>query len=252
MPVGGILVIVGISLLAALFVFVLERLIPALRREPHNNVTVGIYAVIGITYGVLLGLVTVATWDTLEVALSNTYTEANALVQLDLYGHSLPEPEHAEIESLVKKYTIVVIKIEWPEMAHQQDSQQAWDLITQLRFLIEGQQPTAPAAVIRYQQALETVTQLGNARRERIDQATHGIPSLLWVILILGGFITTGFAYFFGIRSTRAHALVMFLLTLLIAGVLLVPYELNYPFSGAISVSPKAFQLALQRIDRIS
>jgi hypothetical protein len=44
----------------------------------------------------------------------------------------------------------------------------------------------------------------------------------------------------------------MFILALLITGVLLVPYELDYPFSGAISVSPKAFELALQRIDRLS
>jgi hypothetical protein len=61
MPVGGILVIIGLALLAAAFAFALERLVPAKRREPHNNVIAGIYAVIGITYGVLIGLVTVAT-----------------------------------------------------------------------------------------------------------------------------------------------------------------------------------------------
>jgi hypothetical protein len=112
-----------------------------------------------------------------------------------LYGHSLPQPQHAQIESLVKKYTTTVINVEWPEMARHRDSPQAWDLLTQLRFLVEDQQPTAPAAVIRYQQALDTVTQLGNARRERVDQATHGIPALLWVTLVLGAVITIGFAY---------------------------------------------------------
>jgi hypothetical protein len=252
MSIGGVLAIFGVALLAAAFVFVLERIIPAGRREPHNNIVGFIYAVIGITYAVLLGLVAVATWDTLETALANTYTEANALVQLDLYGHTLPQPQHAEIQSLVKRYAKTVINIEWPKLADHQDSPQAWNLVVQLRFLIEGQQPTAPAAVIRYQQALDTVVDLGNARRERIDQATHGIPGLLWASLIIGAVITIGFGYFFGPSSTRVHALVMFCLTLLITGVLLVPYELNDPFAGPVKVSPAAFQLALQRIDAVS
>jgi hypothetical protein len=251
MPVGGILAVVGLALIAGAIVFALEFLIPAKRRELHNPIVGYVYSVIGITYAVLLGLVAVATWDNLEVALDNTYSEANALVQLDLYGYSLPPPEHAEIESLVKKYTTVVINVEWPELARRQDSQQAWDLVTQLRLLIERQQPTAPAAVIRYQQALDTVVELSNARRERIDEATHGVPGLLWAILVMGAVITIGFSYFFGMKSRLAHAVVMFFLTLLITGVLLVPYELNDPFRGPVKVGPGAFELALQRIDTI-
>jgi hypothetical protein len=43
----------------------------------------------------------------------------------------------------------------------------------------------------------------------------------------------------------------MFSLTLLIGGLLLVVYELNFPFSG-IKVGPEAFQLALERIHMLS
>jgi len=251
MTIGGVLVVIGISLLAGAFVFALERLIPASRRQPHNDVIGFVYAVIGVTYAVILALVVVATWDTLDAAKADTFTEASALVQLDLYGHSLPPPEHAEIESLARQYARTVIDVEWPDLANHHASQRARAIYLQLQDAVQGQQPTAPAAVARYQQALDTVTDLGNARRERVDLATEGIPALLWVALGAGAVIAIGFAYFFGMKSTRLHALVMFSITLLITSLLLVPYELDYPFAG-IRVSPAAFELALQRMGHVS
>ena len=252
MPVWGYLVIIGSALLAAGGAFVMERLVPASRREAHNDVIGFVYAVVGVAYAVLLGLVVIAAWNTLDEAKANTYTETNALLQLDWYGHSLAQPEHAQIEKLVKQYTGLVINTEWPELAHQESSPQAWAVYDQLRDIVLAQQPTAPAAVARYDQALDATAQLGDARRQRIDESSEGIPSLLWAALILGAVVTVGFAFFFGMKSTTAHAIVMFCLALLFVTLLLVVYELNYPFGGVVTVTPEAFRLAWQLIQNIS
>lgn len=252
MPVVGILVIVGLSLLLAAGTFVLERLLPARRREMHNDVVGFVYAVVGVAYAVLLGLVVIAAWNTLDEAKANTYTETDALIQLDWYGHSLPQPQHAQVESLLKEYATVVIDDEWPELARKQSSPQAWDIYTRLRDLIQEQQATTPPAEARYQQALDASAQLGDARRERVDQSSDGIPPLLWGALILGAAITVGFPLFFGMKSTAAHALVIFSVALLVGGLLLVVYELNYPFGGLVRVGPEAFTLALQRLQALS
>ena len=103
----------------------------------------------------------------------------------------------------------------------------------------------------RYQVAVAAADQLGAARRERLEQSGEGVPPLLWLALLMGGVVTVGFAYLFGMKSTAAHALVMFFLTLLIGGLLLVVYEVNYPFSG-IKVGPEAFQLALDRMEQLA
>jgi drug/metabolite transporter (DMT)-like permease len=105
--------------------------------------------------------------------------------------------------------------------------------------------------VARYQQALDAVAQWGDARRQRIDESTKGIPELLWAALLLGGFVTIGFAFLFGIKSTVAHAVIMFFLTLLVAALLLVVFEFNEPFAGVVRVTPGAFQLALARMAQI-
>jgi hypothetical protein len=251
MPVVGTLIVISIAVVAAAGVVVLERVVPATLREAHNDVVGFVYAVVGVAYAVILAMVIVAAWTSLDQARTNTYTETDALLQLDWYGHSLPQPQHAEVEGLVKKYTTTVIDTEWPMLARHQASPQAWAVYTQLRSLISAQQPTAPAAVSRYQQALDAAAGLGNARRERIDQAAEGIPTLLWAALLLGGVITVGFAFSFGMKSRTAHVLIVFSLTLLMGSLLLVTYQLNYPFSGTAKISPDAFELALQRIQGV-
>lgn len=251
MPVWVILVIFGVALLAAAGVYGLEKVVPATQREVHNDVFGFVYAVVGVTYAVLLGLVVVAAWNTLDEARENTYTESNAVLQLAWYGHSLPQPQHREILQLATEYMELVINTEWPELSQQQSSEQAWSVSTQLRNLVQNQQPTRPAAVARYEQAIEAASQLDDARRERIEQSKEGIPTLLWAALVLGGFVTVGFAFFFGMKSTTAHAIVMFSLTLIVASLLLVVRELDYPFDGLVNVSPEAFQLALELIKQI-
>jgi hypothetical protein len=251
MPVVGILFIIGLALLAAAAAFTVERLVPAKKRQEHNDVVGFVYAVIGVIYAVLLGLVVITTWSTLEQARANTYTECDSLIWLDWYAYSLPQPQHTEIKDLLKQYTREVITVEWPELAHQQSSPQAWSTYQELHKLIAVQRPTTPADVAQYQIAVDAADQLGAARRERLAQSAEGVPPLLWVALIMGGVITVGFAFFFGMKSTGAHALVMFSVTLLIGGLLLVIYETNYPFAG-IKVGPEALQLALERMQELS
>jgi hypothetical protein len=228
-----------------------EWLLPAWRRQPINEVVGFVYAVVGVAYSVLLGLVVINGLTNLDTAEANVFAETNAVQQLDWYGHSLPQPMHAKIEGLAKEYDTVVINSEWSLMAHKETSTKAWAIYTELREIILAQNPTTPADVARYQQALDATAQWGDARRQRIDESTTGIPTLLWAALILGGVVTVGFALLFGIKSTVAHAVIMFFLTLLVAALLLVVFEFNEPFAGVVRVSPQAFQLALARMAQI-
>ncbi|MGH3165368.1 MAG: hypothetical protein ACRDN0_05670 [Trebonia sp.] len=245
MPVVGILGVVGVSLLAAAGVIVMERLVPAKQREAHNDVFGFVYAVVGVFYAVILGMVMVSAWNRVDTARVDTYTEADALLQLYWYGQSLPQPQGAEVEGLAREYATVVIKVEWPLLARKQASPQAESLSLELRALVQSQQPTTPAAVARYQQALDEATMLGDARQARIDLAQDGLSRLLTTGILLGGVITVGFAFLFGMKSTRVHVLVMFALTLLASFMLLITYEFSYPFAGAANVGPGNFQMAV-------
>ena len=53
-------------------------------------------------------------------------------------------------------------------------------------------------------------------------------------------------------KHAAPHAIIVFSLTLLIGGLLLVTYELDYPFFGSVKVGPQAFELALARMQQLT
>ena len=51
----------------------------------------------------------------------------------------------------------------------------------------------------------------------RLVQAEEGLPTVLWVVLVVGGMVVVGFAYLFGMENTVAHALMVVALAGVIA-----------------------------------
>ncbi|KAA2261986.1 DUF4239 domain-containing protein [Solihabitans fulvus] len=252
MPVSGSLLVLGIAVATCVLLVLVTRFVPSERRALQNEVVGFVYAVVGVIYAVILAMVVVGLWTTADATRTNTYSETNALLQISWYAHSLPQPAHNEIRDLNQRYAEAVENTEWPLLAKRQSSDQAWREFTALRDTVVSQQPATGADQVRYAQALDAVARLGDARRERLNRASDTMPALLWVALILGGLVTVGFAFMFGMTSLRAHIVVVFSITLLIGSMLLLVYELSQPFSGTLRVEPTAFELALQRINLIS
>ena len=72
-----------------------QRLVPIERRLAHNDVAGFIYAVLGVAYGVLLGLMVLAVWQDWQAAREAATQEANELAAVFWLAHGLPEPEDA-------------------------------------------------------------------------------------------------------------------------------------------------------------
>jgi hypothetical protein len=70
-------------------------------------------------------------------------------------------------------------------MAQGKTSPEAWTTLDELRGAILGLEPTTGAQQARYEEMLEQLHDLGNARRERLLVAEQGLPPILWVVLIL-------------------------------------------------------------------
>jgi len=250
-PIWGLVTAVVAAVVAAGLLAVFARFVPTERREPLNDVVGFVYAVVGVIYAVVLAMVVASVLSDLYDSRLNTYTESDALIDLYWYGKSLPQPAATQIDNLTRTYTETVVKQEWALLGSGQASATAWDQEVKLRDAIEAQQPQTAAAQTRYQDALRSASTVGNARRRRVNESTEGIPALLWAALIAGGVVTIGFSFLFGTHSRLAHCTVVFSLTLVVSSMLLVIFELNHPFAGAINVRPDAFQLALDQMNII-
>ena len=65
------------------------------------------------------------------------------------------------------------------------------------------------------------------------------VPSVVWVVLFVGAFVTIGFTFFFGTENLRAQAVMTGALALLIFLGLLIIIAVDHPFSGTVNVEPE-------------
>jgi hypothetical protein len=247
-PTGLLLLCISMSLAAGGLILV-QRLVPIAVRRQHNDVAGFIYAVLGVVYAVLLGLMVVAVWEEWNMAAVTADREANSLAEIFWIADRMPESEGRHIQELARSYARVVVNEEWPLMEQEKSSPKAWDLLDEIRVGLQSFEPASPAHQVLYEQGFERMRDLGDARRDRLLEAEQGLPAILWVVLIVGGIIVVGFTYLFGLDSTLIHLLMVAALALIIALVLFTVATLDFPFKGDITIGPEAMEQVLRRFE---
>jgi hypothetical protein len=245
--IPGLFTISLLVLVSVAGLVMVQHFVPTEVRKRHNDVAGFIYAVVGIAYAMLLGLMVVAVWEQYQMARSTAEREASELAELFWLGHGLPPPEGHRLQELARSYAQVVVDEEWPLMARGESSPRAWALIDEIRLTVQNLNPDTAAEQVLYDQGLERVYDLADARRERLVEAREGIPGILWVVLVAGAIITVGFTYLFGLDDTASHTLMVAALALIIGLVIFTIGSLQYPFRGDVHLGPDAFDLVLKR-----
>jgi hypothetical protein len=255
--VYGVMVVCGACLAAVVGLSLVQRLVPVTLRKEHNDVAGFIYAVLGVIYAVLLALVVIAVWEEFGRARVTVEAEANALAEIFWLAHELPEPEGRHLQELARSYADEVVEEEWPLMQqgraplmeHARETPSGWVLIDDIRTTLQGFEPRTVADQELYAEGLDQVQRLADARRMRLVAAEESLPAVLWVVLVVGGMVAVGFAYFFGLENTWAHRLMVVSLAGVIALVLFTIGVLDHPFSGGARIGTGAFELVLNRFE---
>jgi hypothetical protein len=162
----GLLIVAVATVVAVGGLVLVQRLVSTERRKQHNDVAGFIYAVLGVSYAVLLGLMLIAVWEHWNSAQDVASDEADELAGIFYFAHALPQPEGRHIQELARSYDQVVVEEEWPLMAQGSSSPKAWATLDELRGTILGLDPTTGAQLARYNQVLEQLHGLADARRE--------------------------------------------------------------------------------------
>jgi hypothetical protein len=246
LEVGAIVVAVSIGVAALLYF--LQRSVPHHIRSEHNEVAGFVYAVLGVLYAALLAFVVVDEWESMEAANKNTFEEANELGSLYWNSRALPPDQGRALEKTTRDYATVVINSEWSLMVKGQSSPQATNLVYAMRDEINALPTDNPKQEAIYEQSLDHVNALAAARRERINESSESVPSVMWVVLILGSLLTVGYTFLFGLANFWAHVLIVAPLGVMVVLVLMVIDQLNHPFGGWVAVQSDAFHIFLNRL----
>ncbi len=168
----------------------------------------------------------------------------------------LPEPEGRELQELCRSYAVEVLDDEWPLMEQgrtplmeeTEGVTQGWVLIDDIRATVQGR--------ARARRPESNSTQRGSTRSSgwrtpggrAWSLAEEGLPTVLWVVLIVGGIVVVGFAYLFGMENTVAHALMVVALAGVIALVLFTIAAMDHPLHWGCPSWPRGLRAGAEQV----
>jgi hypothetical protein len=236
------LVVLG-ALLAAICVVVKHRFFPpSPEEEPREDVAEYISMMIGVIYALVLGLALVAVWDIRSSAESDVQNEASALHQVYLLADALPPAAENQARTTADSYAHYVTTVEWKRMArHEPLGDEGWTMLNRLRDLYQTTQPAEPAEQNATQEALSQISTLDEARMGRESDAQSTMSPVLWAGLFIGGALTVGFMFMFGVQRRATHLIMVMGLSGFIVFLILLIYQLDMPFHGVLQVGTGDF-----------
>jgi hypothetical protein len=229
-------------LLAGIGLLVVRKTVHAHFLRQHHDMAGPFFNTLGAIYGIFLAFIVSNTWHYYDQTNSNIVQEARYLESLHNNSTAFPEPFRTEIRTLLKEYRDVLVTKEWPHLARGVESPQATELIRRLTETyaarqLSGQTSDGPF----YSASVHNLEAMKGLRASRIDDAASGLLPFLWVILIAGATLTVGFSYLFGAQNFATHAVMILLLTAVIALAFYTILTLDFPFTGPAAIGPEAF-----------
>jgi hypothetical protein len=227
---------------------VVHRRFPSRDFVAHNEVGGIMITVSGTIYAVLLGFMTVVAWQHHEEARELVVAESDADIDAWHTAVGLPAPVRHHIRSDMTAYANTMVTREWPAM-------QRGDFDPDAALIgMDAIEATATAAPRNEQESnaqnatMQQLTIMHDARQRRIASNDSGVTWFEWVVLLVGAAGITGFCWLFGMHNRRTHVLMTAIVVGMIASVLVLLFELQYPFRGDIGIGPGAWQAAAAHI----
>ena len=215
---------------------------PLLRRllhgdEPSNEVVIHSAGTFGLFYAVLLGLLTIATFQTTKDLVDIISREASSLSTLYRTADGYPDPLRGELKSELRDYIRYVIDKDWP--AHKRGlvlmgGEHRLQVIRQTLLSFE---PITKTHELLHNEMLRYLDALTVSREQRLSAVTAHIPDVLWYIVAIGALITIAFVWMLHmqpkLQAVPGGTTAFFLGTLIF-----LIYAMDRPLQGAVSVPP--------------
>ncbi|MBV8401253.1 MAG: DUF4239 domain-containing protein [Acetobacteraceae bacterium] len=243
------LLMVGVAALGVVLLGLATRQMLAVEfRLRHNDAAAAIFAVIGTTFAVLLAFVAMLAWQHFNEAKAASYAEAGSV--MDVYNISVgfADPERSSMHDGIVGYLETVVQVEWPAQATGRTSDRGSAYLNKLNDLAIRLKPSNVSDGNLQAQFLQSLVRLSDARQARLLAADTSIPAVVWIVTILGGALTVGFAALLGAPSLGMHLAMSAALAISGALVLILIVALSNPFRGDFRVSTYPFDQVLGQI----
>jgi hypothetical protein len=217
----------------------------------HNEVGGIIIAVLGTMYAVILGFLTVVTWQHFQEARDLVVLEADSDIDAWHSAVGLPQAVRERVRSDAISYAKVMIASEWPLMKDGKFDATAplisMDAIDAVGGFVPANEGQSNAQVATMQE----LTAIHDARQQRITTNGGGVSWLEWFVLVIGALCIVCFCWLFGLRNPRTHLLMTSSVVTMIVSIMVLLFELQYPFRSDVGIGPETWQGALAHLHQM-
>ncbi len=208
----------------------------------------GFFSAMGMLYGLLIGLVAVSAWENYQQVSNIADTEATAIAQLYCDVSTLQEPTKTQLQDNLKDYLHFIINVSWPSHKLGKRNLGGTTILTRLINTASTFKVNTTEQQIMLAEVFTAYNRLIEARRTRLQAVDTGLPTELWVVLIIGGALIMLMTYFIYIPSLRTHVFMIAIFSILLGLMLFLIATLDHPFRGELSVSSDAYQAVLDQL----
>jgi len=233
--------LIGVTIGASLLVLLAAHRL----RRSHNDVAGFLIAIVGVIYAVLLGFIAVAVWQDYNAADAIVQHEASTAGDIYLDAVNMKANMGDELRKLVREYLDAVIDEEFPAMRTGGWSPRVGEVLNRMHGAAFAYRYRGPV----FSDVLAHVNSLADQRRDRLINAKSGLQPVAWFVLLAGSGLTVVFCALFGFPDLRLHAIMTSLVAASIALVLFLIVSFDYPFRGAVSISPAAFEQVREAVE---
>lgn len=203
----------------------------------------------GVIYGLLLGLLAVATYQNHADAEKAVGNEASALAALYRDVSVYPDPLGTDLRSMLREYTAYVIEEAWPLQRQGIVPEGGVDRIATFHAKLISFEPETKGQEAMHDAALRQFNTFFEFRRARLYSVTASIPVVMWLTVGLGAAISITLIWLFDLRL-GVHLLLGGLISLFTATMICLIVLLDQPYHGEMGISPTAFELVYGQLMR--
>jgi len=248
-PISFLIVSAITTFFALAGLYIVRKKYSAEVLKENHEVAAIIFNAFGLFYGVLLAFVVFVTWSGYDDATKNLQLEANEVADIFHITQVFPDPARETIRQTLLDYVTSVYNDELKRMAQGEISLHSNEAILKLiAVFYQIDEKSVPNREI-YAEALKRLNNLAEYRRLRIFAGNDTVPSVVWLVLLVGSVFSISYTYFFGMKNIRAQYLIAGSLTVTITMILSLIYVLDHPFTGTSRVSAEPLKQVMQIIN---
>jgi hypothetical protein len=240
----------GVLFVAVFLIFSLGGLWmtrPWMRRQgdSHNDLANYYIAAVGVFYALLIGLISVATWENHADVEATVSSEAVALADLYRDVEGYPPEVRADLRQRMRRYVRHVIDEEWPVQRRGVEPREHNREVVALAHRLAMFEPATAGQEIVHGEVFGQFNSFLTYRQLRLQAVGSGLPGLLWLVVLIGAAVMIGLTFLLWTDNLRIHSLLTASLGLIIGLMAFLIFTLDKPLVGRASVGPDSFEEVL-------